>query len=97
MKIQVVGTDCPTCKVMFEKTKNMVKDLEIDTEVEYINDMKKMIDMGMMTSPILVIEDKPVLSGREFNEENLREVLLGKFSPVENGCGGGCSGCGCGS
>jgi len=82
---------------MFEKTKNMVKELEIDTEVEYINDVKKMIEMGMMASPILLIEDKVVLSDRDFNEENLRDVLLGKFSPVQSGCGGGCGGCGCGS
>ncbi len=96
MKIQVFGSDCPTCKAMFEVTNKIVKELDIKTEVEYIKDVKKMIEMGMMTSPILVIEDQPVLSGREFNEENVREVLLGKFSPVEDGCSA-CSGCGCGN
>jgi len=96
MKIQVMGSDCPICTVMFEKTKDMVKEFEIDAELEYSKDVKKMIDLGMKTTPILLIDDELVLSGKDFNEENLREVLLGKFSPVESGCGGGCSGCGCG-
>ena len=63
MKIQVLGSGCPTCKKLFELTKKAVEELELKTEVEYITDIQKIIEMGVMSSPVLAIDGKPVLAG----------------------------------
>jgi len=79
MQIQVLGSGCPTCKKLFELTKKAVEELELKTEVEYITDIQKIIEMGLMSSPVLAIDDKPVMVGfvpsigkiKEIIEENL--------------------------
>jgi len=39
MKIQVLGSGCPTCKKLFETTKKIASELGIDAEVEYVDDV----------------------------------------------------------
>jgi small redox-active disulfide protein 2 len=63
MKIQVLGSGCATCKKLFELTKKAVSELNLKTEVEYITDIQKIVAMGLMQSPVLVVDDKPVLVG----------------------------------
>ena len=53
MKIQVLGSSCPTCKKLFELTKQAVNILDLKIEVEYIADIQKIVEMGVMSSPVL--------------------------------------------
>jgi small redox-active disulfide protein 2 len=73
--IQVLGSGCPTCKQLFENTKKVASELGIDTEVEYINDISKLIEMGVMASPVLAINGDPILTGRGKSEEDIREAI----------------------
>jgi len=75
MKIQVLGSGCPTCKKLFELTKKAVEELELKTEVEYITDIQKIIEMGVMSSPVLAINGKPALAGSLPDIEKIKEVI----------------------
>ncbi|MDD4106730.1 MAG: MTH895/ArsE family thioredoxin-like protein [Candidatus Shapirobacteria bacterium] len=74
MKIQVLGSGCPTCKNLFEITKTAVTELGIDTEVEYSTDISKIIEMGIMQSPVLAIDGKPAMVGSG-NLEKVKEII----------------------
>ena len=63
MKIQVLGSGCPTCKKLFELTKQAVEELGLKIEVEYITDIQKIVEMGVMSSPVLAINGKPAIAG----------------------------------
>ncbi|MGB9883205.1 MAG: thioredoxin family protein, partial [Microgenomates group bacterium] len=63
MKIQVLGSGCATCKALYELTKQAVEELGLKDEVEYITDISKIIEMGIMQSPVLAIDGKPVMVG----------------------------------
>jgi small redox-active disulfide protein 2 len=76
MKIQVLGSGCPTCKKLFELTKKAVDDLGLKTEVEYTTDIQKIIEMGVMQSPVLAIDDKPVVVGSVPDIEKIKEIIL---------------------
>ena len=91
--IQVLGSGCPTCKQLLKTTKKVVKDLNFDIEVEYITDVSKMIEMGVMTSPVLAVNGKPVLTGGGKSESEIKQVLQNN-SKAENNTSNGCS-CGC--
>lgn len=93
MEIQVLGSGCPTCKKLFEATKKVISELGIDTEVEYVTDVTKMIEMGVMQSPVLAVDGKPVLTGGGKSEEDIKSALLDN-SQKNDKAGGGCS---CGS
>ena len=84
MQIQVLGSGCPTCKQLLETTKKVAKELNLDTEVEYITDVTKMIEMGVMTSPVLAINGKPVLTGGNKSEEEIKEAICGTKNDAGN-------------
>lgn len=103
-KIQVIGSTCSTCKHFFNLVEKIAKELEIETSVEYIDDANKIKEIGALTSPALVINDKVIISGLDYDEKEIREILLKSFfSRIEaedeetqkkcagcSACGGGC-------
>lgn len=77
MKIQVLGSGCSTCKNLFELTKKAVEELKIKAEVEYSTDVSKIIEMGIMQSPVLAVNGKAVMIGSG-NLEKIKSVLTKK-------------------
>ncbi len=98
MKIQVLGSGCATCKKLFELTKKAVEELNLKTEVEYIKDIQKIVAMGLMQSPVLVVNDKPVLVGFISDIEKIKNLITNSNPTNENtsnkksecSCGGKC-------
>ena len=94
--IQVLGSGCPSCHKLFELTKQAVKELNLEINVEYIDDIQKIISMGVMQVPVLAIDGKPILTGSVPDIEKIKSLLTGeKFSGDENNkprcsCGGKC-------
>lgn len=75
MKIQVLGSGCSTCKNLFELTKKAVAELGITAEVEYITDITKIIEMGVMSSPVLAVNGKPVMVGFSADIEKIKDLI----------------------
>ena len=75
MQIQVLGSGCPTCKKLFELTKQAVEELGLKTEVEYITDIKKIVEMGVMSSPVLAIDGKPAIAGFLPDVEKIKDTI----------------------
>lgn len=76
MKIEVIGSGCKKCKALFELTKEVFSEFDINDEVIYSNDINKIIAMGVMQSPVLTINDKLVLVGMLPNKERLKEIII---------------------
>ncbi len=75
MKIQVLGSGCPTCKKLHEITKEAVVQLNLKDEVEYITDISKIVEMGVMSSPVLAVDGKPVMVGFLPDIEKVKNLL----------------------
>ena len=73
--IKVFGSGCPTCKKLLENVNQVVEDLKLPAEVEYITDYTKMMEMGIMQVPALAIDDKIIVSGRVPRTEEIKELL----------------------
>lgn len=92
--IQVLGSGCPTCKQLYQSAKKAAEALKIDVDVEYITDVTKMIEMGVMTSPALAVNGVPVLLGGGHSEEDIKNAL--EKNMISDKKSGGCSCCDCG-
>ena len=90
--IQVLGSGCPTCTQLLETVKKIVSELDIKADVEYVTDVAEMIKMEVMTSPVLVIDGKPILTGGGHSNEEIKNVLLNSLSQKKND---NCRSCGC--
>jgi len=78
MKIQVLGSGCPTCKNLYELTKKAVEELGLNTQVEYLTGeegIEKIIEMGIMQSPVLVLDGKPVMVGFIPDIEEIKKII----------------------
>ena len=78
MKIQVLGSGCPNCKNLYELTKKAVDELGLEEKVEYLTGDKgiqALIQMGVMTSPVLAIDGKPVMTGFVPDVEEIKKLL----------------------
>jgi len=73
--IQVLGSGCPTCKKLYDLTRQVASELKIEQEVEYITDIQKIVQMGVMQSPVLAVNGKPVIVGLVPDVEKIKEAI----------------------
>jgi small redox-active disulfide protein 2 len=71
MKVIVYGTGCKTCHALHDSVLKVVKDHEIDAEVIYETDIKKIIAKGIMQMPALEVDGKMKCMGRVPKEKEL--------------------------
>jgi small redox-active disulfide protein 2 len=64
MKIEVLGMGCFKCKKLYENAQAAVRDLNAQAEVIKVENIQKIIDYGIMTTPALVIDGEVKASGR---------------------------------
>jgi small redox-active disulfide protein 2 len=76
MKIQVLGSGCHTCKRLHETTVKAVEEMALDIEVEYVTDIQKIIEMGVMQTPVLAIDGKPVSVGIVPDLASIKALIL---------------------
>ncbi len=74
MKITVIGSGCPTCEGLYSKVKRLKEQGKLNAEIEYIKDVAELVKRGIMGSPAILIDGKPVHVGNPSEEEILELV-----------------------
>ncbi len=77
MKIEVLGTGCMKCKRLFRNVETAVKELGIDAEIKKVDDIREIMDRGVMLTPALAIDGEMRISGRVADVNELKEILKG--------------------
>ena len=75
--IKVLGAGCKSCHEQYENAKKAVSNLGLDVEVEYITDMEKVMNYGVMSMPALLVNDKIVSVGKVLKPKEV-EALIGQ-------------------
>jgi len=78
MDIKILGTGCPKCKQLEKKTKDAIDELGMDASIEKVEDIMKIMEYGVMSTPGLVIDGKVVFSGRLPSSKELNDLLTSK-------------------
>ena len=91
MKIQVLGSGCSSCHQLFQLTKQAAKELNIKEEVEYIDDIEKILAMGVVQVPVVAVNGKAVLTGSVTDIEKIKKAIIGDASHSGGESAGGCS------
>ncbi len=79
MKIQVLGSGCKKCKELYERTQKAVLSIGLNVSVEYITDIQKIVEMNVISSPVLAIDGKPVLVGILPETIKIAELIKSKI------------------
>ena len=75
MKIKVLGSGCPNCKVLEANTKKALEEMKINANVEKVTDIAKIMEYGVMSTPALVINERVVSYGRVLTSEEIKKLL----------------------
>jgi len=78
MRIQVLGSGCPTCKKLYEITRQAVNEMGLKDQVEYVTGLagtEAIIKMGVMQSPVLAVDGKPIFIGFVDDVEKIKTLI----------------------
>lgn len=78
MEIKIYGTGCKNCVKLAENAKKAVEELGIEAEIIKVEDMKDIVEAGVMSTPGLGIDGKVKVKGRVPDVEEIKE-LISKF------------------
>lgn len=79
MKIEVVGTGCPTCKQLYALTLRAAGRIGDEANVEYVAEaagMKRLLELGLMRSPAIVVDGKVAMVGYEPSIDGIKDRIL---------------------
>lgn len=77
MKVQVLGTGCPKCKTLAERTQQAADRTGVAIELEKVTDINDILDFGVMTTPALVVDGKVRISGKVPTIDEIGRLLGG--------------------
>ena len=75
MNIKVLGGGCCKCENLLGVVKEAVAEKGIEAEIEYITDMAKIMEYGIMSTPALMIDNKVVSMGRVLKAKEVIKLL----------------------
>ena len=73
--IKVLGSGCKSCHALLEATKEAVKNMGLSIEVEYVTDMEKIMEYGVMSMPALVVNENVVSMGKVLKAAEVEKLL----------------------
>lgn len=76
--VKVLGAGCKSCHEQYENAKAAVQAMGLNIEVEYITDMEKVMEYGVMRMPAIVVNDNVVSMGKVLKAADV-ETLLRKL------------------
>ncbi len=85
MEIKVLGSGCKSCKKLYEDVSSVITELKLEANVEYVTDITKLMEYGIMSVPALIIDEKVVSTGKSLSKKEIETVLNGTCTFNENG------------
>jgi small redox-active disulfide protein 2 len=73
--IKILGPGCPKCKALEKSTREAVDELGIEANISKVEDIAKIIEYGILSTPGLVVDEKIVISGRVPGIEEIKKLI----------------------
>ncbi len=74
-KIQILGTGCPKCKLLYANTEAALKSAGIEAQIEKVEKIVDIMKFGVMTTPALVVDGKVKSAGKVLSPEDVIKHL----------------------
>jgi len=73
MKVQVLGTGCKKCTLLYQNLKTFVEKNNLQAEVEYSHDPDKLLEAGVIMPPAVFIDGVKKSEGKVPTEAQFKE------------------------
>jgi small redox-active disulfide protein 2 len=75
MKVQILGTGCPKCKLLEDHARQAVAASGLTAEIVKVTSIDDIMEMGVMMTPALAIDGTVKSSGRVLSVDQIAEIL----------------------
>lgn len=75
MKIEILGSGCAKCRKLYENTLEALRESGVDAEVAKVEDIKKIMEYGVMTTPAIVVDGVVKASGKVLSSKEIKALL----------------------
>jgi small redox-active disulfide protein 2 len=75
LNIKILGTGCAKCNSLEKAVRDAVKEMGLDTEIEHVTDMKRVMQYSILMMPGLVIDEKVVSSGAVLRKDEVKKLI----------------------
>jgi small redox-active disulfide protein 2 len=77
MKIEILGMGCSNCNKLYQNALEAVKQSGKEAEVVKVEDIQKIVDYGVMSTPALVIDGVVKVKGKVPKVEEIKKWISG--------------------
>jgi len=71
----VMGSGCARCNKLEQNVKQALKETEAKANVVHITDIKEMLNRGIMSAPVLLLDDEIVSTGKLLNVKEIIKFI----------------------
>ncbi|MGZ6989266.1 MAG: MTH895/ArsE family thioredoxin-like protein [Thermoanaerobaculia bacterium] len=76
-KIEILGPGCTRCKETYRVVQHVVETDHLEADVEKVESLERMIELGLLATPGVAVDGKVVFSGRIPKADEIRQLLTG--------------------
>jgi small redox-active disulfide protein 2 len=78
MKIEILGVGCAKCIKLEELVQATIGEMGVQADIIHVQDIKKIMGYGVMTTPALVIDGEVKVAGKIPTAEQVKNWIVGK-------------------
>ncbi|MDN5279483.1 MAG: hypothetical protein PWR01_3448 [Clostridiales bacterium] len=75
MKIQILGTGCPSCLKLADNAKQAAEEAGVECEIVKVTDINEITAFGVMMTPALAIDGQVKIMGKVASAEEIKKIL----------------------
>ena len=73
--IQILGTGCPKCKLLFANAEEAIQSAGIEAQIEKVEKIVDILKFGVMSTPALVVDGAVKSVGKVLSPDEIRKHL----------------------
>lgn len=73
--LKILGTGCSKCKTLEKLTTEVVKENNLDADIQKVEDIMQIMNYHIMTTPALVVNEKVIFSGRIPSKSEIKSFI----------------------
>lgn len=74
-KLQILGSGCAKCNKLQDNAERAARELGIEYEMEKVKDINKIMDLGVMITPALVVDGEVKVVGKVPSVEDIKKMI----------------------